>query len=310
MARWNADAIPSLKGKRAIVTGANGGLGYFTALELARHGAQVTIACRSSARAEAAADKIRAAAPEARLEVMLVDVGDLDSIRVFAAKFKARHRRLDILCNNAGVVAQPLARTRQGFEFQMGTNYFGPFVLTGLLLDLIRATPAARVVNVASVAHKFGRLPMDDLNWEKRRYNEWRGYGQSKLALLLFTYELQRRLQKVGIDAISVAAHPGYAATNLVSSEMKLASHWLGKAAMDLGNRLLAQPAEMGALATLMAATSADIKGGDYIGPGGIGEMRGYPKKVRSTRASHNLESASQLWTASEQLTGLSYLSA
>ena len=309
MAKWTAADIPDLKGKSAIVTGANGGLGYYTALELASAGAQVTLACRSQKKGEDALARMRQEVPGTDIELMSVDMGDQLSIRAFAAAYKKKHRRLHLLVNNAGVVAQPLSRTRQGFELQMGTNYFGPFALTGRLLPLLKNTPGARIVNVASVAHKFGRLPLDDVNWEKRRYNEWLGYGQSKLALLLFTYELQRRLDQSGARAIALAAHPGYASTGLASSEMKLAQHWLGKKALDLGNKLFAHSAHAGALCSLYAAT-ADAKGGDYIGPDGIGEMRGAPKKVRSTRASHDAKAARKLWTISEKLTGVKYLGA
>ena len=308
MAKWNASQIPSLKGKNAIVTGANGGLGYYTALELARAGAQVTLACRSQPKGEAAMQHMLDEVPGANIELTRVDMGDQASIRAFAAAWKRKKRKLHLLVNNAGVVAQPLSRTPQGFELQMGTNYFGPFALTGLLLPVLRRTPGARIVNVASVAHKFGRLPLGDVNWENRKYNEWLGYGQSKLALLLYTYELQRRLVKNRSTAIAVAAHPGYASTGLASSEMKLAQHWLGKRALDLGNKLFAHSAHAGALCSLYAATVAGVKGGEYYGPDGIGEMRGAPKKVRSTRATHDVAAARKLWAISEKLTGVKYL--
>ncbi|HVT36947.1 MAG TPA: oxidoreductase [Nevskiaceae bacterium] len=308
MAQWSAADIPDLSGRNAIVTGANGGLGYYTALELARAGARVTLACRSQRKGEEAMEHIRALVPGADIELMSIDMGDLASVRKFAGAWKRKKRKLHLLVNNAGIVAQPLSRTPQGFELQMGVNYFGPFALTGLLLPLIKSTPGARIVNVASVAHKFGWLPLDDVNWERRRYNEWLGYGQSKLAMLLWTYELQRRLKKSGARAIALAAHPGYAATNLVSSEMRLARHWLGRKALDLGNKLFAHSAHDGALCSLYAATAAAAKGGDYIGPGGLGEMRGPPKKVKSTRASHDAAAARKLWTLSEQLTGVDYL--
>lgn len=310
MAKWTTQNIPDLEGRRAIVTGANSGLGYHTALELARRGAHVVMACRSATKAEAARTLMLAEAPRAELEIMALDVGDLESVRSFCAAYRKRHARLDLLINNAGVVAQPLGRTPQGFELQIGTNYFGPFAMTAHLLETLARTPGARIVNVASIAHQFARLPLADLNWERRAYNEWLGYGQSKLALLMHTYELDRRLRAAQMDVSAIAAHPGYAATGLVSSEMVLAKHWLGQRLMQLGNQILAQPAHMGALATLYAATSAEARGGDYIGPGGLAQFRGFPQKVKSTRASHNREAATRLWAETEQYTGLSYLPA
>ena len=310
MSKWTPAAMPDLKGKTAVVTGANSGLGYYTALELARHGAQVVLACRSREKTETALRELAAAAPGAKLEFMALDLSDLDSVAAFAKAFKAGHQRLDILHNNAGVMALPLLRTRQGFEMQIGTNHLGHFALTGSLLDVLRATPRARVVSTASLAHRWTRdMDLDDLNWERKPYKKWDAYGKTKLANLLFTYELQRRLGKAGAGVISVAAHPGYAATNLQAAGPVMEKSTVGRIFMEIGNALLAQPAEMGAFPQLYASTMADVQGGDYYGPDGMGQNRGYPKKVGSNRASRNEATARDLWTLSEKLTGIRFLS-
>ncbi len=311
MGKWTTSDIPNLKGKLAVVTGANSGLGYYTAQELARKGAQVVLACRSREKTETALRDIRAVVPGAVLEFMPLDLSDLDSVRAFAQAFKAKHRRLDILCNNAGVMALPLGRTKQGFEMQIGTNHLGHFALTGQLLDVLRATPGARVVNVASLAHRWTRgLDLDDLNWEHKHYKKWDAYGKSKLANLLFTYELQRRLSKAGIGVISAAAHPGYSATNLQFAGPAMEKSAFGKATMWLGNALLAQPGNMGALPTLYAASMPDVEAGGYYGPDGWRQLRGYPKRVGSSRTSRDEDTARRLWGLSEKLTGVQYLSA
>lgn len=310
MSKWTAADMPDLKNKVAIVTGANSGLGYHTALELARKGAHVVLACRGREKTEAAMDQIKATVPSAKLEFMALDLADLDSVAAFAKAFKARHRKLDILCNNAGVMALPLVRTRQGFEMQIGTNHLGHFALTGLLLDVLRATPGARIVNTASLAHTWTKgMDLDDLNWGRRPYKKWDAYGKTKLANLLFTYELQRRLSKAGASVISVAAHPGYAATNLQTAGPAMEKSAIGRIFMQIGNALLAQPAEMGALPQLYAATAPDVRGSDYYGPDRLGGNRGYPKKVGSNSASRNEETARALWAQSEKLTGVRYLS-
>lgn len=309
MARWTAAQIPDLTGKVAVVTGANSGLGYYTARELARHGAHVVLACRTRAKTEAALAQMQAEGAGDRLEFMVLDLADLDSVRAFAQAFKVRHGRLDILCNNAGVMALPLTRTKQGFEMQLGTNHLGHFALTGLLLDVLNATPGSRVVNTASLAHTWTRaLDLDDLNWERAPYRKWDAYGKTKLANLLFTYELQRRLAKRGAAPLAVAAHPGYSATNLQTSESRH-STGLDRLAMVIGNALFAQSAEMGALPQLYAATMPDVRGGEYFGPDGFGGNRGHPTRVRSNRASRDEAVAAKLWDASERLTGFSYLS-
>ena len=311
MSNWTAADMPDLKNKLAIVTGANSGLGYHTTCELARNGAQVILACRGREKTEAAMKEIKAAVPGAKLEFMALDLADLDSIAAFAKAFKAQHKKLDILCNNAGVMALPFVRTKQGFEMQIGTNHLGHFALVGQLLDVLQATSGARVVSTASMAHTWTKgMDLGDLNWERKSYKKWDAYGKSKLANLLFTYELQRRLSKAGANLIGVAAHPGYAATNLQSAGPTMEKSAIGQFFMKIGNALLAQPAEMGALPQLYAATMPDVRGGEYYGPNQMGGNRGYPTKVGSNKASRNEEVAHDLWALSEKLTGVRYLSA
>ncbi len=303
---WTKNDIPDLTGKTAVVTGANSGIGFEAALGLAEKGARIVLACRNQAKATEAADAIRARAPEAATEILPLDLSSLDSIRDFADGLRRGHQKIDILCNNAGVMALPYRQTADGFEMQFGTNHLGHFALTGRLLDLVLAAPGARIVNVASQAHRFGRIRFHDLHWQQR-YGKWRAYGQSKVANLLFTLELQRRLTERGASAIAVACHPGYSATHLqaVGPEME-GSRWMGRIT-DLGNRLLAQDAAMGALPTLYAATADDVAAGDYIGPDGFLEMAGHPKKVGRTRYARKTDVAEKLWQESERLTGVRY---
>jgi NAD(P)-dependent dehydrogenase (short-subunit alcohol dehydrogenase family) len=308
MSKWTPAQMPDQKGKVAVVTGANSGLGYYTARELARHGACVVLACRSREKAEPVLAELNAMAAGGA-EFMALDLADLDLVSAFATAFKGRHGKLDILCNNAGVMALPLARTKQGFEMQIGTNHFGHFALTGQLLDALKVAPAARVVNTASLAHTWTRgLDLDDPNWERKPYRKWDAYGKTKLANLLFTYELQRRLARAGLPLIAVAAHPGYSATNLQMAGPQIEKSALGKVLMRVANALFAQPAEIGALPQLYAATMPDVQGGEYYGPDGFKENRGFPQKVRSSRKSHDEETARRLWELSERLTGVKYL--
>lgn len=309
MDNWTAEQIPSLAGKVAIVTGANSGLGYYTALELARKGAQVVVACRTKDKADVAMQDLRDAVPGAKLEFLSLDLADLASVRKFAETFGAKYPTLDILCNNAGVMALPFRKTRDGFELQIGTNHLGHFALTGLLLGPLKRTPGSRVVNVSSLAHRWTRgLNFDDLSFEKGRYQKWDAYSKSKLANLLFTFELDRRLKKAGVQVTATAAHPGYSSTNLGFAGPALEKSTVGRLVMNLGNTLLAQKADQGALPTLYAATAPDIKGGDYIGPDGWRQLRGYPVKVGSRREARNPESALKLWNRSQELTGVRYL--
>jgi NAD(P)-dependent dehydrogenase (short-subunit alcohol dehydrogenase family) len=306
-AGWTPDNIPDLSGKTILVTGGNSGIGYEAARVFARKGAHVVLACRDVQKAHAARDAITSEGPQASVEAMEIDLASLASVRAFAQAYRSRHQRLDVLCNNAGVMALPYRKTADGFEMQFGTNHLGHFALTGLLLDLILQTPAARVVTVSSGAHRMGRIRFADLQWG-RRYRKWAAYGQSKLANLLFAYELQRRLDGAKATAISVACHPGYAATNLQLAGPRMAGSSVMEALLQFLNRLVAQNAEMGALPTLYAATAPDVRGGDYFGPDGLGEMRGYPTKVRSSARSRDREAAGKLWEISEKLTGVRYV--
>jgi NAD(P)-dependent dehydrogenase (short-subunit alcohol dehydrogenase family) len=309
---WTADNLPDLSGKTILVTGGNSGIGYEAALQFARKGAKVVLACRNLEKAHAAAGRIAKAYPDAAVEVMELDLASLASVRTFAKEFHRDHRSLDILCNNAGVMGLRNGRTADGFETQFGTNHLGHFALTGLLLDLLLATGGARIVTVGSPSHRFGKIGFDDLNWERRFYGRWRAYGQSKLANLMFAFELQRMLAAAGAKQISVACHPGYAATNLPIGSARA----MGRVVVDtlvieaftvMMNTLFAQSAAMGALPTLYAATSPEAHGGDYIGPGGMAEMWGYPVKVSCTAAARDPEAAKKLWEISEQLTGVTY---
>jgi NAD(P)-dependent dehydrogenase (short-subunit alcohol dehydrogenase family) len=304
--RWTAADLPDLAGKTIVVTGANSGIGYEAALELARAHATVVLACRRLEGANAAADQIRGAAPGAAVEVMALDLASLASVRAFADAFKLAHPTLDVLVNNAGVMALPYRKTADGFEMQFGTNHLGHFALTGLLLDQLLAAGSARVVTVSSTAHRLGKIRFDDLNWE-RGYRKWYAYGQSKLANLLFMFELNRKAQRAGVKLTSVACHPGYAATNLQAAGPRMAGASLMEWGTAVANRIFAQNAAMGALPTLYAAAAPGVKGGDYFGPEGFQEMWGSPAKVSCGAAAHDEAVAARLWSVSEELTGVRY---
>ncbi len=292
--------VPDQTGRIAIVTGANSGIGLDAARVLAQAGAHVVLACRDTVKGETAAASIRSEAPGADLEVASLDLASLQSVHTFADGYA--HDRLDLLINNAGVMAAPYSKTVDGFELQFGTNHLGHFALTGRLLDRLLTTPAARVVTVSSTAHKFGRIDFDDLQSE-RSYRRWPAYGQSKLANLLFALELNRRLRARDADVLSVAAHPGYAATNLQFAATPSRVERLGSIVL---NRVVAQSAERGAEPTLYAAT-AEIAGGSFVGPDGFQEMRGAPTLVQPTRAARDPETARRLWEVSEQLTSVRF---
>jgi NAD(P)-dependent dehydrogenase (short-subunit alcohol dehydrogenase family) len=300
--KWTAEQIPSQVGRTAVVTGANSGLGLIAATELARAGADVVLACRNTEKGAAAIEAIREEAPEATVSLEALDLSSLDSIREFAGRFGAEREGLDLLINNAGVMAPPRGETADGFELQIGTNHLGHFALTGLLLEMLEGREDARVVTVSSTAHKFGRIDFDDLQSEGR-YSRWRAYGQSKLANILFALELDRRLRAAGSTVSSLAAHPGYSATNLQSA----AAPALDRAVMAVTNFLLAQSAEMGTLPVLYAATRPNLDGGLFIGPDGFEEQRGHPKVVRPVRAGRDESSARRLWEVSEELAGVRY---
>jgi NAD(P)-dependent dehydrogenase (short-subunit alcohol dehydrogenase family) len=287
---WTAADLPDLDGRTVIVTGATSGIGHSAASQLAGAGAHVVLAVRDTSRGQRVASEISGST-----EVRKLDLTDLASVREFAEGWEGR---LDVLINNAGVMATPLGRTADGFELQIGTNHLGPFALTGLLLDRI----SDRVVTVASTAHRRGEIDLEDLNWERREYRRWGAYSQSKLANLLFTLELQRRLDEAGSDRRAVAAHPGWAATQLQSRTGSRLQNGL----MAIGNRIIAQDEEHGSLPTIYAATQ-DIPGAAYVGPDGWQESRGHPTLVGRTDRAQDAEMAKQLWALSEQLTGVTY---
>jgi len=301
--KWTAADISNQHGRVAVVTGANSGIGFFAARELARAGARVVLAVRNAEKGAEAARAIQAGVPSAEIEVGSLDLGSLASVRGFAEWFARAHDGLDLLINNAGVMAaQPRQLTSDGFELQFGTNHLAHFALTGLLLDRMAGRDDARVVTVSSGAHRMGRINFDDLQAE-RSYGRWRAYGQSKLSNLLFAFELDRRLRAAGSTIRSLAAHPGYAATNLQFA----AAPKLDRMVMAVGNRVMAQSAEMGALPLLYAATYPGLEGGIYAGPDSFFEQRGHPKPVGSTSAARDEDLARRLWAVSEELTGVHF---
>jgi NAD(P)-dependent dehydrogenase (short-subunit alcohol dehydrogenase family) len=295
---WTAANIPDETDRVAIVTGANSGLGLVTARELARSGARVILACRNLDKGHAAIAHVRDAVPHAQVQLEELDLASLESVRGFAERFKATHDGLDLLINNAGVMAPPRRRTADGFELQFGTNHLGHFLLTTLLLDSMEGREDARVVTLSSSAHKMGRIAFDNLNGD-RHYFRWFAYGQSKLANLVFALELDRRLRSEGSTVKSLAAHPGYAATNLQG-----AAPLVDRVVMKVSNAVIAQNDEMGALPTLYAATEPGLEGGTYVGPDAPGELRGHPKIVKPSGRARDAETARRLWQVSEELTG------
>jgi NAD(P)-dependent dehydrogenase (short-subunit alcohol dehydrogenase family) len=303
--KWTSDDIPDLRGKVIIVTGANSGIGFEAAREFARKGATTILACRDLEKANAAMAKIDAESPNAKVEVMHLDLASLKSIHEFADAFHAKYDRLDVLLNNAGIMMVPYRLTKDGFESQVGTNHLGHFALTGLLIDLLERTPGSRVVNISSGGHRMGKMDFDNFLYKHgKSYSRTEAYGRSKLSNLLFTYELERRLESNGRNPIAVAAHPGLSATHL-------ADHFGGglmKGLIHLVFQLIAQSAEMGALPGIRAAIDPEVSGGQYYGPDGTRERLGYPTLVHSNRASHNMADAQHLWKISEELTGVRYL--
>lgn len=305
MATWNVGDIPDQRGRTAIVTGANSGIGYAAARALAHRGAHVILACRSPERGAAALERMSSEVPDGSVELIRLDLGDLNSVRDFAETYTHASDRLDLLVNNAGVMAVAQGRTADGFETQFGINHLGHFALTGLLLPLLLATPGARVVTVSSGMHLRANIDIDDLNSE-RKYGRWLAYGRSKTANLLFTHELARRLAANGSDVVAAAAHPGYAATNLQTAGPSAEGRKGVERFMRVGNRLFAQSAASGALPTLYAATDPGVRPDSFIGPS-FAMWRGTPGP--STRASWTLNdrAGERLWTASERLTGITY---
>lgn len=303
---WTVDQIPDQSGRTAVVTGANSGLGFETAKALVGRGANLVLACRSASKAEAAIDAIRREEPAGKVEFFALDLASLASIRDFAKRVTDRYPQIHLLVNNAGVMAIPQRKTEDGFEMQLGTNHLGHFALTGLLLDSIAAADGSRVVNVSSTMHKIGRMHFDDIHFDKG-YSRWPAYGQSKLANLLFTFELQRRFDAAGVATLTAASHPGYAATNLQFEGPRMDGSGLMKRAMGVTNRIFSQSAAMGALPSLYAATAPDVRGADYFGPGGFMELMGHPVRVDSNRKSKSLEDAARLWDVSVASTGVHY---
>ncbi|MBA3262759.1 MAG: SDR family oxidoreductase [Thermoleophilaceae bacterium] len=299
-AKWSADQIADETGRTSVVTGANSGLGLVTARELARAGASVVLACRNVQKGEAAAAEIGAAVPGARLQVSELDLSSLASVRRFAGALEVGE--LNVLINNAGIMMPPQQQTADGFELQFGTNHLGHFALTGLLLERLGRAEAARVVTLSSLEHKSGHVRFDDLQLV-HGYAPRKAYQQSKLANAVFGLELDRRLRAAGSPVLSVLAHPGYSDTNLQST----GPTGLMKAFLAVGNRVLAQNAEQGALPTLYAATAADVRGGDYYGPDGFQEMRGRPTKVKVIAEGRDPAVGRRLWEVSEELTGVEY---
>ena len=299
---WSLADLPDLTGKRALVTGVTAGLGTQTAVELARAGAEVVLVARSPEKLRTTAEQIRAQVPGAVLPEVRVDLADLSSVRQGAKEAQALGP-IDLLINNAGVMALPYERTIDGFEMQFGTNHLGPFLLTGLLLPQVVESGDGRIVSVASQAHRLARrVPLDDPRTLARRYSRWGSYGESKLANLMFVLELDRRLKNAGLPVKALAAHPGYTATELVGK-----AGGVGGMIMHAATSVLGQKAELGALPTLMAAT-ADLPGSTYVGPANLGQMGGLPKVVKPRRRFvHDEQAQARLWALSEEATGIKY---
>ena len=295
--KWDSHDVPDQKGRVAIVTGSSSGIGYETARVLAAKNVIVIIAVRNLEKGQSALEKIKAGHPDADVRVMELDLASLESVRRFSENFKKDYSQLDLLINNAGVMMPPYSKTSDGFELQFGTNHLGHFALTGLLLDLILKTENSRIVTVSSTAHAYGKLDLEDFNWEKRKYKKVKAYGDSKIANLYFTYVLQEKLEEAGAKTIAVAAHPGWTGTDL--------QRHVGL--LNFLNRFVSQGIDMGVLPTLMAATAPSVVGSDYYGPSGWKEMKGYPKKVDSNKLSHDKDIAKQLWAVSEELTKIKF---
>jgi NAD(P)-dependent dehydrogenase (short-subunit alcohol dehydrogenase family) len=295
--KWDIDNIADQNGKIAIVTGASSGIGYETARVLANKNAEVILAVRDKQKGEKALNRIKSQNSSAKVKLMILDLASLESIKEFSIVFKRNYNKLDILINNAGVMIPPYSKTKDGYELQFGTNHLGHFSLTAYLIDHLRKTPNSRIVNVSSNAHKIGKLDFDDLNWEKRKYNKWQSYGDSKIANIYFTYELGRRLSADTQNPLVMAAHPGWTATDLQRHT----------GLFEFLNALFAQDSKMGALPTLFAAVAEDVKSGDYYGPSGLMEMRGYPKKVETNKLSKDDTISKKLWQISEQFSGVEF---
>ncbi|GLV54728.1 short-chain dehydrogenase [Dictyobacter sp. S3.2.2.5] len=306
MVQWTDRDIPDLQGRVALVTGANSGLGLETVRALAAKRAHVIMACRNLEKGSQARDELSQAFPQASLELMELDLASLEAVRTFARNLAANHARLDLLFNNAGVMAIPRRETRDGFEMQFGTNHLAHFALTGLLLPTLLATSRSRIICTTSAARAMGKIRIDDLN-RTRSYGRWEAYGQSKLSNLLFAFELQRRLEAAGAETICVAAHPGYAVTNLQTTSATLSNATLETLLYTKLGPLVGQTAQMGALPQLYAAFSPDIHGGELVGPGSLGGLRGYPRVETKAQKEYDRATARRLWDASVKLTSVDY---
>jgi len=304
MKKWTLTDAPDLTGKVIIVTGGNSGLGFESVKAFAKQGAEVIMACRNEEKGKTAKKEIQDIDPESNIPVMELDLMDLASIKAFAARFAKEYSRLDVLMNNAGIMMNPYSLTKDGFESQMGTNHLGHFALTALLVDVLIKTQKSRIVNISSGAHKYGNMDFSNLLYENGHgYTPMKAYSRSKLANLLFTYELQRRLESGGAKSIAVAAHPGVSETNLARYIDK---GLLFKLMMPLF-KIMMQNQVMGALPQIRASVDPDVKGGDYYGPDGFREMKGFPILVPSNKASKNQDDARRLWEESEMLTGIKF---
>lgn len=301
---WTTKDISNLSGKTIIVTGGNSGLGFESVKVFAGKGAEVIMACRSLEKGGKAKTEILKNIPEGKIEVAELDLADLNSVHRFVKNFQQNHSRLDVLLNNAGIMTTPYFKTKDGFEGQLGTNHLGHFALTGLLLPVLEKTPKSRVVNVSSMAHKQGKMDFDNLLFENGKgYSPMKSYGRSKLANLLFTYELQRFFERNKTDCISVAAHPGVSQTDLFRY---LDEKWYFRL-VGPAFKAISQEGKMGALPQVRASVDPHVKGGEYYGPNGFMELKGYPVKVQSNSRSHNEEDAKKLWEVSEKLTGVKF---
>jgi len=297
--KWKSIHMPDQKGKTAIVTGSNSGIGYHMAHDLAAKGAKVTLACRNAERAEYARKKILASCPNAELKIHLLDLADLSSVRDFSDTFMNSNDRLDLLINNAGVMIPPYSKTKDGFELQFGTNFLGHFALTGHLLPLLEETTSSRIVSVSSIAHNMGVIDFDDIQSERKKYNKWATYSQSKLACLMFAIELDKRLKHSKSTTISLASHPGYSATKLQRHSL----FW------RTANIFFAMNSKKGAAPTLYAASMPDAREHIYWGPVGFMEMRGWTGKSKVNPKAMIEEDGNRLWALAERLTAIQYLS-
>lgn len=303
--KWSEANVGDQTGKVILITGANSGLGLEATRILAGKGAEVVMACRNEEKARAAQADVLSTHPNAKTDLLIMDVADLSSVEKGVETFKKKYDRLDVLLNNAGIMFTDYIKTVDGFESQLGTNHFGHYALTGRLIPLLNSTPGSRVVSVSSQGHRPGRMDFDNLNWEKR-YNRFSAYFRSKLANLFFTYELQRWLEKEGSSTIAVAAHPGGSSTNLGHIEEGQRFYQLYRVIKPIAFMFTQSPFQ-GTLPSVRAAVDPDVKGADYYGPDGVFEGRGAPKLVKSTRYSHNRAIAKKLWDVSEELTGVKF---